>query len=231
MKNHKIKGVMRTALSLLLTVVMLIGIMPIASIAEFDSDDQKEYLHGTQPGVEVEKAYTVCTGDHVHDRVKSDGQGEVEDTLGPSADEDTGHWDLNSNHYQDDYFAVMYKMNITPTKGIYENNGTQDNGACGIVIGGEDFACAYIRYDGNNGSQKTTNYELTFGPYWSVKYHRSDRLQPLIFAIILTTNTTARSRSLSSVHMPMKKTTTIKTKVNGPQNLTRIIKFYVSKLM
>lgn len=170
MKKHKFRSIPRAAISLLLTLVMLIGVMPISSIAEFSSSDKEEYLHDTQPGVDVQKAYTICDkhGNNCtnedHERTEGAGQTEAEDTLGPTDTDAMSCWDLNSGSYQDDYFAVMYKMTISPTKGV-----SGDNGACGIVIGGEDFACAYIRYDGNNGSQRTTNYELTFGPYWGSK--------------------------------------------------------------
>lgn len=151
--------------ALMLSGVMLLSSLPMAltSTAQTTSNDQQEFLHETEPGVLVEKAYTQCikdangncTGSHSY----YDGSDDPP-TNQMGSRELMDAWNVKDN-YTDGYFAVMYKMIMsTATRGI-----SGDNGCCGIVIGGENFATAYLPHD-ESVNRKFSGL-LSFGSHWA----------------------------------------------------------------
>lgn len=150
--------------ALLLSGIMLLSSVPMAltSTAQTSSNDRQEYLHDTEPGVLVEKAYTQCVkdsnGNCTENHTYYDGSDDPPiDQTGSREYYDA--WNVKDD-YTDGYFAVMYKMTVTPnTRGIFG-----DNGCCGIVIGGEDFATAYFAHNETNNRQ--FDGWLNFGPHW-----------------------------------------------------------------
>ena len=65
------------------------------------------------------------------------------------------------------YFAVSYTMNYAAEAGLVETD-VKDNGCNGIILGGSDaVGCVFLPYDGVNGTKKTANKVLKFGPWWN----------------------------------------------------------------